>query len=135
MKGEIKMEEEKGGLIVQVTQANEAQPIANANVTVSKTTENGEMLLNVLKTNRNGKTPKIYLDAPPQENSQSPSDLPKFNNYNIRVDYPGFYTFEGLDVPVFAGQTSIQPVALLPLPEGVENGKRITVVEREPDLS
>ena len=124
-----------GLLIAQVSTADQSLPIAGANVIVTKNTENGEELVKVMQTGRDGKTPPLALSTPPAENSLTPDSLAaRFYNYNIRVDYPGFYTMENLNVPIFEGQTSIQPFALIPLPLGEEQGKKISVVEEEPEL-
>ena len=121
-----------GTLIVQVYTADQALPVQNANVQVTKLTENGEELIRVMKTNRSGKTEPLNLPAPPSSNSQTPDGGVRFFNYNIRVDYPGYYTMENINVPIFDGQTAIQPVALIPLAVGDEQGKMITAVEEEP---
>ncbi len=121
-----------GLLSVQVYTADRALPIVGANVIISKNNGNGEELIRILKTDGNGKTPTVELPAPPAINSLSPGNANNFYRYNIRVDYPGYYTTENRDVPLFENQTSIQPIALIPLPEGMEKGKRIIVNEREP---
>ncbi len=121
-----------GTLIVQVYTADQALPVSGANVKVTKLTEDGEELIKVMQTNRSGKTEPLILPAPPSSNSQTPDGGVRFFNYNIRVDYPGYYTMENLNVPIFDGQTAIQPVALIPLAVGDEQGKKITSVEEEP---
>ncbi len=121
-----------GTLIIQVYTADQALPVSGANVKVTKLTENGEELIRVMQTDRNGKTEPLLLPAPPKANSQTPDGGVRFFNYNIRVDYPGYYTMENLNVPVFDGQTALQPVALIPLAAGDEQGKKITSVEEEP---
>ncbi len=124
--------ENAGTLIVQVYTADQALPVSGANVKVTKLTEGGEELIRVMQTDRSGKTEPLLLPAPPSKNSQTPEGGVKYFNYNIRVDYPGYYTMENLNVPIFDGQTAIQPVALIPLAIGDEQGKKITSVEEEP---
>ena len=124
-----------GTLIIQVYTADQTLPLADAHVLITQRGTDGETLVKVLKTNRSGKTEPVSLPAPPVENSLTPdAQGRRFYNYNIRVDYPGYYTTENLDVPIFEGQTSIQPVAMIPLPADEESGKRVTVREREPNL-
>ncbi|MBE7032116.1 MAG: carboxypeptidase regulatory-like domain-containing protein [Ruminococcaceae bacterium] len=124
-----------GALTVQVYTADGALPLANANVLITSNSGSGEELVRVLKTDRSGKTTPISLAAPPAVNSLDPENSnARFYRYNIRVDYPGYYTTENLNVPIFEGQTSIQPVAMIPLPADEERGKRITAVETEPNL-
>ena len=122
-----------GILTVQVYTADQALPVENANVVVTKASGTGEELVKVMKTNRSGKTEPLELSAPPAENSQSPDAAgERFYKYNIRVDYPGYYSMENINVPIFAGQTAIQPFALIPLPLYEESGKQIVTIEEEP---
>lgn len=125
---------ENGFLVVQVYTADQTLPIEGAHVLVTRTVDGGEELVKVMQTNRSGKTEPLALAAPPAANSQKPDGGTRYYVYNIRVDYPGYYTMENLDVPIFDGQTSIQPVSLIPLPAGEEQGKKVTVVESEPNL-
>lgn len=125
-------ENNEGYIVVQVSTANEAIPLANANVMVTEETEKGESLIRLLKTDRSGKTEVIAVPAPPAANSRSFEGVNRFSKYNIRVDYPGYYTVENVNVPVFSGQKSIQSVSMIPLGENEERGKVITVTEEEP---
>ena len=121
-----------GVLTVQVYTADQALPVENANVVVTKASGSGEELVKVMKTNRSGKTEPLELAAPPAENSQSPDAAgERFYKYNIRVDYPGYYSMENINVPIFAGQTAIQPFALIPLPLYEESGRQIVTIEEE----
>ena len=121
-----------GYILVQVYTADQAIPLADANVIVTKPTEGGEELVRILKTDRSGRTEILGVPAPPAENSLTPDGGERFYKYNIRVDYPGYYTMENLNVPVFEGQKSIQPMFMMPLLESEERGKVISVVEEEP---
>lgn len=122
-----------GILIVQAYTADQALPLPDVNVVVSRASGTGEELVKVMKTNRSGKTQPLELSAPPAENSQSPDAVgDRFYKYNIRVDLPGYYSMENVNVPIFAGQTAIQPFALIPLPLYTESGRQIVTVEEEP---
>lgn len=127
------VQDSTGMLAVQVYIADRAIPIEGANVIIAKQNDAGkEEVIRILKTDASGITETVELPAPPAENSLTPGNRDKYYTYNIRVDYPGYYTIENLNVPVFAGNKSIQPIAMLPLPDGEERGKRITFVEEEP---
>lgn len=122
-----------GYILVQVSTADQAIPITDANVIISRVADGGEELIRVLKTDRSGKTEIVAVPAPPAANSQTPDDIgARFFKYNIRVDYPGYITTENVNVPVFEGQKSIQSVSMIPLSEGDERGKVVTVTEEEP---
>ncbi len=126
------MEKGIGYILVQVYTADQAIPLADANVIVTKPVEGGEELVRILKTDRSGRTEVLSVPAPPAENSLTPDGGERFYKYNIRVDYPGYYTMENVNVPVFEGQKSIQPMFMMPLLESEERGKVISVVEEEP---
>lgn len=122
-----------GTLEVQVFTADRAQPLAGALVIVSEQTDDGEKLIRIMTTNGNGTTEELRLPAPPAVNSESPGGTNLFYKYNIRVDYPGYYSIENINVPIFAGCMAIQPVRMVPLPDTHENGKKIIYIEDEPE--
>lgn len=114
-----------GRLLVQVYTGEETSPIPDAGVIISKENSAGsEELISFLFTDRDGKTPEIQLPAPLKSVSLTPDNKRGYQNYNIRVDKPGFYTTELINVPVFSQNTTIQPVALLPLPLDSYSGKK-----------
>ena len=105
-----------GQLIVSVNTAGGALPVENAVVTVKDT---GGKIISVFFTDRNGRTPRLKLMAPPRENSESPNAPgPAFFNYNVDTDKEGYTSVRNIDVPVYSGVTSIQTVELIPLSEG-----------------
>lgn len=111
-----------GSLIVQVTMANGAVPIPGATVTISES--NGEVKT-IQTTDMSGRTPGFELSTPSLALSQSPGGAAPYTTYNIRVEKPGFYTQEFLNVAVFPGIVSIQGVALEPLGEDAFEEDRI----------
>ncbi len=114
-----------GRLFVQVYIGEETTPVPDAGVIISKENSLGsEEILSYMFTDRDGKTAEIQLPAPLKSVSLSPDNKRGFQNYNIRVDKPGFYTTELLNVPVFSQNTTIQPVALIPLPLDTYSGKK-----------
>lgn len=123
----------RGSLTVTVTAASRAIPVKGAKVTVSRTTSAGEEIIKTMLTDANGNTEHISLPAPSAQNSLSPGNSDLYSKYNVRVEYDGYYTVENRGVPVFAGRTSIQPVALQPLPLGAVEPEVLDFEEREPD--
>lgn len=114
-----------GRLLVQVYTGEETTPISDAGVIISKENSSGsEEILSYLFTDRDGRTPEIQLSAPLKSVSLTPDNQRGYQNYNIRVDKPGFYTTELINVPVFSQNTTIQPVSLLPLPLDSYSGKK-----------
>lgn len=110
----------------------EGIPVSDANVTISRTFEGNDVLAFFTKTNISGETELITVPAPPKENSQIRGSEHPFSNYNIRVDAQGYYTVENINVPVFGGQISIQPVEMIPIPENERTIPRKLVYESEP---
>ncbi len=108
-----------GYLTVSVTTASDAIPLPGVVITVSQTENGRDVTLAVLQTDRDGRTEKIMLPAPPQSNSLTPTpNGPAYSLYNIQAEKEGYYSSNSLNVPVFPDVTSIQPVRLIPLPAG-----------------
>ncbi len=123
-----------GYLKVMVTAADNALPIEGATVTVTSGAGSNLTLISKQTTNASGETVQIELSAPPKELSLTPGNSNTFAKYNVRIDFPGYYTVENIDVPVFDGQVSMQPTQLIPLPAGDNNGKKLTVYENQIEL-
>ncbi len=132
-----------GYLGVTVTTALNAIPIAGATVTVFRFLNGIEEVVKILNTDNTGKTDIIILPTPPKENSLTPNPLgPSYSVYNVRVDKEGYYTQNSLNVPIFSGITSIQPMRLIPLVYGQSLGiadervpyNQLTNENTEPDL-
>lgn len=113
------MAENSYGLLrVTVRTAGGAVPVPRAIVTVK---DANEALLAVFFTDENGNTPPLKVLAPPIENTQSPnSGGSPFFIYNVDTDRSGFRSVRNIGVPVYSGVTSVQPVELIPIPEGGE---------------
>ena len=103
-----------GALVVAVTTARGALPIAGATVKVTSSEAQNNDISFSLITDRSGRTEKIYLPAPPARLSQSPGGENVSAIYTVTVQADGFYDFISDRVPVFAGVTSVQPVDLVP---------------------
>lgn len=121
-----------GYITIAVRSAGGAIPVQDAVVTVKDADGN---ILYVEFTDRSGSTPRLSVPAPPKENSQSPNpSSPPFYSYNIDTDKPGYRSVRNLSIPVYPGVTSIQPVELLPIPEGVSNVPEIYPESYPPQL-
>ena len=126
----------KGYLTVRVSTARGAIPLENADVTVRKSEQSDSGVLYRVRTDVNGMTPKLSLDAPPRASSESPGGARPYAIYNIEVSNGGYYTQFYENVPVFDGVSAIQTAELIPLEKnGVEgnvayNGLRFFENER-----
>lgn len=110
-----------GFLVVKAKTANGALPVENAKVNIyeylpESDSTGGSLIYSVL-TDQDGKTPKLALDAKRKELSMTPGNLNPFSVYNISVEKDGYYSNRYVNVPIFQGITSIQPVELIPLLE------------------
>lgn len=128
---------QSGLLMVEVSTAGGAVPLDGAFVTVTRRTDSGTSLVSMLTSDISGRTRTIELPAPDRSQSLSPdsgnTDKP-FSTYTIRADKEGFYSVINVDVPVFSGVKSIQPVEMIPLPEYTPVPSPIEYINEEPNL-
>ena len=111
-----------GFLVIEAKTANGALPIENAKVSVYEylpNKEKGKLVYSVL-TDMDGKTTKMALKTKSKELSMNPDNKDPFSVYNISVERDGYYSNRYINVPIFQGITSTQPVELIPL---IEYGK------------
>lgn len=106
-----------GSLIVSVFTASGAIPIEGAIVTIRGSEQANSGVRNVFYTDKSGNTERIILPAPPASMSEAPGNERPYARYNIEIDKEGFNPRTFINVPVFAGTTSIQPVNLIPKTE------------------
>ena len=106
-----------GYLVVQVTTASSAIPLAGAAVTIRQSNgENGAVLFE-LQTGSDGRTERVGLPAPPRGESMRPSVERPYAMYNIEVKLDNYENAFYQNVPVFDGITAIQQANLRPVPE------------------
>lgn len=122
-----------GFLKVEVSSGNNAYPVENALVIITKNENGREDIMYILETDINGTTSLSELSAP-LENGTEISDRTPYSYYNIIVYKPGYYEVQNKNAAVFSGITSIQPVKLIPLPAYTEENRVTTFYEQEPDL-
>lgn len=106
-----------GFLVVQVTTANSAIPLAGAQVTVSRGAAEGSDVLYELQTGNDGKTPRVALPTPSRTQSQRPGLVPPFSTYHIAVALEGYERAEYNEVPIFDGIIAMQQADLVPVPQ------------------
>ena len=112
-----------GFLEVYVKTASGAFPIENAQVTIyeyqadDKNNPSKGNLVYSLLTDENGRTPKVALRTKNKALSTSPGNENPYSVYQVGVSREGFYNNKYINVPIFQGVTSLQPVELIPLLE------------------
>ncbi len=125
-------ESDEGTITVYAYTARQGLPVPDADVTISRVFEGKTVLHFFTTTGISGETVPRGVPAPPREWSQSPGYEHPYASYSIQVDAPGYYTVENINVPVFGGEASIQPVEMIPLPENEKFIREKVVFESEP---
>ena len=111
-----------GKLVVRVSAASGAVPVPNATVIV-RSAENGipSQVLGVLTTDESGITFPLSVATPPLSESLTPGGNRPFSEISAEITADGYFTSVNINIPIYPGITSIQPVALIPLPDS-QNG-------------
>ncbi len=106
-----------GYFTAQIVTSRGVIPIEGATVTVSIETESGEELKGFRTTDREGLTTAMEIETPDVTLSLAPSDLKPFTSCNVKIYHPDYYVLLIEGSQVFAEETSIQRIALVPLKE------------------
>ena len=110
-----------GYLLVRVSTALGAIPLEGATVTVREHTNAAEgtrgAVIVTTRTDRDGKSQRIALAAPPRSQSFYPNSGLPYALYNVDVEQIGYYPRFFNAVPVYDTVTSIQPAVLVPIAE------------------
>lgn len=125
-----------GWISVNVRTAENASPVENASVVITSM-NNGNLIFEATGvTDESGQIKKIALPAPSASLSLDSENLIKpYSVYDISVYADGFFRERSVDVPVFAGITSVQQFNMVPLPLYMtENDETITYYNQEPEL-
>ena len=126
---------DSGLLRVATLTGDGAFPVPGAHITVSVRRNGKERFAYLLLTDESGETPTVSLPAPPASLSQQPGSEQPFTVVDIRVFARGYFRAEMLNVPVFAGVTSLQTFQLIPLPILMHEDQEVLSVSSEsPDL-
>lgn len=126
---------EQGFLRVAARTGDGAFPVEGASVTVAVRRNGTEHLAYHLLTDESGETPTVSMPAPPASLSQTPEDAQPFTIVDIRIFAKGYFRAEMLNVPIFAGVTSLQTFQLIPLPILMhEDMETLSVSTESPDL-
>ena len=117
----LQNDQNQGRLIVQVSAASGAVPIPNASVIVrGRDTETQEFYtLGALRTDQSGITEAISIATPPLSESLSPGGKQPFSEISTEVTADGYFSAVNFNIPIYPGITSIQPIALIPLPDSL----------------
>jgi len=103
-----------GIIRTEVRTGNNALPVEDAFVVITRSDSGKKELVAALMTNKSGETISVNIPAPDSAVSQN---IP-FATVDISTSKNGFQTVVNLDVPVYSGVSTIQPVNLVPVPAG-----------------
>lgn len=117
-----------GTLIAQVSTAGGAIPLMGVSVVITNT--DGTPVATQF-TDNSGRTPGVNLPAPTSQYSLSPTGLRPYSTYNMRVEYPGYYTEEFRNIAVFDKIISVQPVSMEPLGEDAAENDRLIIINED----
>ncbi len=122
-----------GYLRVAVTTGRGTIPVPDAQVIATRLVNGNEVLEQSDRTNNSGITPLFTLPAVSSIYSQSPGNGNPYTYYTIYVRANGFYPIKLVNVPLYGGVTSIQPVELIPVAEGGNPDQENTITEGAPE--
>ncbi len=106
-----------GRLVIRVSAASGAVPISGATVVIRSSENNPPLtVLATVITDESGLTEPILVLTPPVSESLSPGGRKPFAEISTEVSAEGYFTSSNLNIPIYPGITSIQPVTLIPLP-------------------
>lgn len=124
---------EQSSLVVRVFTSRAQIPVPGASVAVTYPASSGmHSLIALRQTDESGRIPLLTLPAPPRDDSQHPGDPRPFSVCDVWVEHPGFTMVHLEHMQLFAGITTVQDVALLPLPEQPENTDEAQVINITP---
>lgn len=105
---------EKGYLVVQTFVSRESYGVPEVEITLS----DGRTFY----TDENGFTTKAEVETPDKTLSESPGFDSPYTLLNMTLKKDGYFTIELKNVQVFSGETSLQKVQMLPIPENGGGG-------------
>ena len=110
-----------GYLRVQASVAQQAYPVQNARVEISKTFSGDKFVFFDTQTDASGIVPRVTLPAPDRDLSSAPSALQPYATYDIFVSHPNFTDVYVPNCIVFATIETIQQIRMVPLETCAEN--------------
>ncbi len=127
---------EEGWIQVIVRKGDNAYPIPDASIIINSTEDGQLKLISNTMTDESGKTKLIAVPAPNVSYSlESDNNVRPYALYNVSVFADGYFREKSVNVPVFAGITSVQQFNLVPLPLLMkESDETIEIFNQEPDL-
>lgn len=122
-----------GYLMIQARTADDAVPLQGVQVKVLD--DQGRSVYNLV-TDESGETPSVPLETLSRDFSlESSYTGTPYVGYNVFAELPGFDSLYISGVPVFEGETAIQPLALMPLQDMRRNPSVTEIVIEKPAVA
>ncbi len=106
--------DDTGYLKVRVYTALGAIPLEGVSVKIGTSGEGAPSVAYDLITDRSGETETVALPAPSRELSTAPGARQPYALYRIEAYLEDYGAYSVLNVPVFGGILSVQPIGLVP---------------------
>ncbi|MBO5743162.1 MAG: hypothetical protein J6R68_02675 [Clostridia bacterium] len=118
---------QNGYLRARVYTSDSRIPIENAVFTVYTDSGEQQTLLGVRKSDTEGKTDVIVVEAPDSSLSESQGNSLPYATVNARVDHPEYRTFLVNNAQIFAGQISVIEAEMTPVDRNVPTDLRAEI--------
>lgn len=125
-----------GYILINTRTGENSSPVVNASVMITAVIDGRREMIAGGVTDESGISPKFAVPAPDIMHSQSPEAIKRpYSLYDISVTADGFFNARSVDVPVFAGITSVQTFGMIPLPLMMQsNDETVTYINQEPNF-
>ncbi len=125
-----------GYIRTKISSSNQALPIRDAAVILSKAWEEKNHILHRETSDESGLIPNLPLPAPGSDSSMTPDDQgrPRFAIYDMIVTKDGYVPVVYRSVPVFSGVVTVQPVQLIPQAAAPEGQRLVEFEAPSPDI-
>lgn len=121
---------DRGYIQIKTYTAREATPVANALVLILR---DGELVYQTL-TDEDGLSELVELETVSRDLSTSVGNAKPFTTYDLQITAEGYLPVRSVGVPIFGGVTSVENVALIPVPEFGQAGNDEVYQNTEPNL-
>lgn len=123
-----------GYILVNTRTGESSSPVVGASVLITAIVDGRREIIASGVTDDSGVSPKFSVPAPDLIHSQFPDSARRpYSLYDISVTAKGFFNARSVDVPVFAGITSVQNFGMIPVPLMMKSDdETVTYINQEP---
>ncbi len=104
---------DEGFLQIQAVSDNNQIPVSDATIEIANTGDPNTPLEQI-KTDADGITERISLNAPPLEYSMEPTDNQPYSEYNLKISAPGYEDTIISGVQILSGEIGLQNIRMTP---------------------